>query len=1231
MKETTQTGLVVTPHPLCLQGQRVYHDAGAAQGALLLPGERLDHLLARHGVEPGQQWRVSIGGVEVAEQHWGLVFPKHGHLIEARRVPEKAVIAIAAIAVLAYFTFGAGGLAAGSAAGGAAGTSAGLFAAGGLIGGGVLAAGAVYIGGSILITKLLAPKALGSRQSNDSGGQAFSLSGGRNRVRQFETMGLVLGQPYCVPDLGAAPYTFFANGEQHLWQLFHFGLNCASVSTLRIGQTALENFAGVQVMRDGFDSGNTGLPVLTSDVDSLAGGLLTAPGAPGAFVTRTSSTNTIMLAVDLEATLYAVNKKGAFVNNSMQVSIEYRLLGGGAWLAFSLDGLVAVTLSNASTRPLRLTFERAVAAGQYEVRCAKLSADQTGSTAVNTVTWLTLKSFQKDLGNYKGQARLALQVQASGQLNGALDELNAVATAKPMPYWNGGAWVTATSRANGLSNPGALFLLLARGIRDIDGRLIAGVGLPDSEIDIEGLKLFMVFCAAHGFTFDLFLQENMSVGELLEQIAASGLGSRSEHTGKLGVIWFSDAQPVEAVLNMTTMKARTFAVEYNTQETADEIEYSYFDRARNNTWKPVRVVAPGVTTPQRTARQTLQGVTDELHAAVLARFAMAQNVYQRKSVSCEVDLEHMTFRRGTVMALSHDLTQWGFGGRVQGAVNNAGILTLTLDDLVPAVSPSGAVSRYIGLRIAGEAQYRIFAVAAFAGSTQTVTLATSWPVGLAVPGDAADNPAHDTIWIYDFKATPGQKLRVTDLSPVGNLDGARVQMTPELAEFWDYVWFGAYVPPPATSLLSQGGPVLSRLAVSEQLGRQGNTFFTELTLSFDSTGRFDHADLWGAVSAGVPALLGTTRNHAVSWRGSLDETWTLELRPYSDLHAGLPAALVYAVVGLAAPPPPFDEFLVLAQPDGTRQYNFSYTLTDTPADWLGAEIRYTPGVVADPDWALMQQLQDGTSYYTASPVEINAPLSGSWTFACRSRDSSGNLSTAKTQSITLSKRRTGNTVDEFFEELDNWPGTLGGFVKIGGVLEALNTGTWATLPVTWDAWTRWVMSPTTPAVYTTLAHDLGITLAGQIAADVVADGLATLELRSGADGVAWSAWGSASSTFSARWVQMRVTLSATVPQPVPVLHKLDYSVVAELKTEYINDVVPAGLLGALRIGVGDIRIPLGNTYILIKRSNTTIQDSRAGQWTDQRIDNALTGPRWQFKLNGVLTDPAFVDFYIEGF
>lgn len=342
--------------------------------------------------------------------------------------------------------------------------------------------------------------------------------------------------------------------------------------------------------------------------------------------------------------------------------------------------------------------------------------------------------------------------------------------------------------------------------------------------------------------------------------------------------------------------------------------------------------------------------------------------------------------------------------------------------------------------------------------------------------------------------------------------------------------------------------------------------------------------------------------------------------------------VLHTVVGKTQPPDPFDIFTVMVQPDGTRQFNFAYNPGNSPADWLGAEIRYVNGTVGSPVWASMTPLQDVATYYTSSPVEINAPLAGPYTFACKSLDTTGNESTYLVRSLTLPDRRLGNVFDEFYEGPEGWLGTKTSCHVQDGGLEADDSTTWATLPGTWATWTRWNMAPASPIYYETPARDFGTVVAGQVNSTVDADGTVVQELATSADGVSWSAWGSAASAFSTRYLKMRLTVTATGPAPVPVVRQFDWQVNAPIKSEYLNDIVLSALTGSYRIGVGDVRIPLAGTYAVIKRTSVVIQDSSAGTWASTRIDQTLTyGPRWQFRLNGTLADPAFVDFFIEGY
>jgi hypothetical protein len=341
----------------------------------------------------------------------------------------------------------------------------------------------------------------------------------------------------------------------------------------------------------------------------------------------------------------------------------------------------------------------------------------------------------------------------------------------------------------------------------------------------------------------------------------------------------------------------------------------------------------------------------------------------------------------------------------------------------------------------------------------------------------------------------------------------------------------------------------------------------------------------------------------------------------------------HQVIGKTAPPEPFDTFTVLAQPDGTRQYNYKYTTTAAPVDWLGAEIRYVSGTTSTPDWDTMTLLQDDSTYYTSSPVEMNAPLAGEYTFACKSVDTSGNRSTYKVVNITLPGRRLGNVFDEFFEGADGWLGTKSGCQIQEDILQSIDTTTWATLPATWDAWTRWNFAPTSPISYVSPVRDFGTVIAGQVDTTVDAVGDVVQEYALSTDGSTWGAWTVATAPFSSRYIKVRLTVTANGTYPVPVVRQFDYQITAPMRSEYLNDIdIAVDLDVAHRLGTGNIRIPLAGSYSVIKRTTVVVQDGSAGTWTYVRIDNdPVLGPNWQFRFNGTLADPAYVDFFVEGY
>lgn len=967
MSRIDEGRLVVTPHPLTLEGQ-------TNTPADLKAGESLLSFLERHVPNLHVcKYAVSINGCPISPDHWSRVKPKHGTVIAVRSVVEKEALQLVALAALTYFTFGIG--------------SAGGFVATSF---GKLAATAVFMAGSMLINKVLAPP-MPEIGSTDFGREpTYSIAPGSNRARQHEALPLLLGSIQYAPDYASLPYTWYEGNEQVLGAVFNAGLNVDRFEgALLNGDTELSAYQDVSVWTRGFPGmPEQDIPLFTNP-DVSDGGELEGSGE---WVTRTTSLDTTLIQCDFEIQLFGQGKKGIEGRN-LVLEGRYRPVGAAQWRPIQ-----SIYLNNRAMKPLRRTETIPVESGQYEVawRNATGGSSDDGKTTRNAV-WTQMKSIQPDDGDYLGQSRIGIKVKATGQLNGSLKEIKGRFVARAMPIWNGSSWGVATTPDNGLSNPGAQILLLARGIYVDDpfyGRkLIAGMGLPDDQIDIEGLKAFMLHCTANDLRHDALISDDRSNVDLLNQVARCGLGSFGFFNGKWGVVWAWDNQPLDGVVNMATIKKSTFQASYELASAADGIVYTYLNR---ETWEQdaLYVYAPGKTVMLNPARITGEGVTTTEHAAVMARYHLGQSLYQFKDIQYETDLEHLDYQRMSVLAISHDMTQWGFGGRlVAAAQDEQGVVTLRLDSPVPgqSVHGAGAAEPFIGLRVPGESIYRVFRVVRPSAGALALQLKDPWPEDALFPGEDGDNPAHDTLWFYDFKPTPGARVRVAGMQMQADLGGAQVAVVPESDEFWDYVINGTYEPAGSDSELSRDEtPVVHSLRVTEQQTVQGNTQFTELTITFDVDGELTSAEVWAGPEGQELAHVADTFTRQATFRIDVAGNWMVQVRPMGHTRAGPAASIFYVTQVTDLPPWNYDSLLITEIAGGLRRYAFEYIENDPPLDLAGAEIRYRSGKHAAPVWDAMTPL--GSGFHTAT-FESVLPQEGDWTFALRARNTSGQLST----------------------------------------------------------------------------------------------------------------------------------------------------------------------------------------------------------------------------------------------
>jgi len=314
-------------------------------------------------------------------------------------------------------------------------------------------------------------------------------------------------------------------------------------------------------------------------------------------------------------------------------------------------------------------------------------------------------------------------------------------------------------------------------------------------------------------------------------------------------------------------------------------------------------------------------------------------------------------------------------------------------------------------------------------------------------------------------------------------------------------------------------------------------------------------------------------------------------------------------------------FFISRQPDGTRE--FTWATTTPPADLDGARIRYLLGSTSD--WDAMTPLHTGL--LKASPFETNQLAAGTYTFASKNVDKAGNESAAAVfiTSVTIGDPRIGGSIEDFKEE-PAWTETKTNAIVDGatGWLVASGSGVWNDIPTTWDAWNGWIVTPSGSIQYERKI-DVGIITTFIPLVTVVADSVVIEEAHSDVDS-GYSSFAAVGPEISARFIKIRVTVTGSFPK----IKAMRTILSADLIEEIIEDLDTSTLTGAYDLGVGNIRLPIVNTFSVIKKVDVSLQNVGPG-WSWELIDkDTSVGPNIKiYNATPALAD-ATIDATIKG-
>jgi hypothetical protein len=587
-----------------------------------------------------------LGGDYIDPKIWSRVRPKSGASVYLRVIPQDPVSIISILATAAAPTITTALFPA---------LVAGSFAAS-------VAGAAIAMAVTYAASALFGPRPVQNRAESAS----YSISAARNGLAPYQTVPVVLGTHRMVPPYGAAPYTEIVGNDQFLRFVLVWGYGPVDVSQIKIGNTPIEDFTDVDVEHD-FNGSASTLGLYPGDVsqDDLSIRLTTS------FVSRTTALNTteIGITITFATGLFESNSKGKRVSASARIVGEYRLVGAGSYTAW-----FDKTYSDDTAQVKRVSQRQtALTSGQYEVQIRRFAAEQNlrNDRIYDRADWSDLRSFNTSTQPVllPGIAKSAFRIKATDQLNGIVDQLNALVSLK-IPTWTGSAWTTATTSAT--SNPAAIFRYVLNGAPN--KKPVAAANINDA-----ALGAWFTFCGTNGLAFDQVIDFQLSVRDLLQDVANAGKASPAYVDDKWTVVI---EQPRSTVVqHFTPRNTRNFAGRILYNEIPDALRIRFFNKFSDYREDERVIYDDGFNAENATTFQVidLPGQTDPDNVYKLGRHYIAAARLRPEIFNFEIDVEHIVAMRGDLCRLTHDVP--GIG-QMSGRVVSRAAATIVLDEPV---------------------------------------------------------------------------------------------------------------------------------------------------------------------------------------------------------------------------------------------------------------------------------------------------------------------------------------------------------------------------------------------------------------------------------------------------------------------------------------------------------------------------------------------------------------------
>jgi hypothetical protein len=773
--------------PLLGQAREVYAPEGASL-AQMAEAATPDAFLRRYLV-------ARVDGTDVPVEAWATTRPSAGQLVQfiVRAGSGDFFRTILQIAIVAAAVWVSGG--------GLAGVFGSAFAAGSI--GAALASAGVAIAGNLILNTLIPLEVPGQNSQKPS--PFFTVTGARNSARLYQPAPLVLGKHRVFPPLWGQPIQETVGDDVYLRIPYCFGPAPMQISDVKIGETPLSSYAGVELETRLVHSDPAHLLYAGDPDQDAVGAAITTT-----FQSRTSASDVdeLEVVIGFANGLGGVDSKGRKVSKSVTFEVEYRVAGsGGAWTSVRPDAVQASAAAAAAGEPDRRVFfdlysfaawelQAAAQAGVttgpfsvtradagkgfqhrvrwavpraadgYDVQLRRTTTESADSNTVDAAVWAILgsrKSFVDPFPNRK-LASGVLRVKATDQLNGVIDTFNFIA--EPLvPVFSSGALADPTSATSASleapaasRNPAHLILNVYRGPQNARPR-------SDAKINWPSFARFAKFCADNGLHFDEVVDGALTRAELARRIAQAGYGRLHKWGGKLAIVidrLRTGELPAQVFTprNIVNLRWRkSFPAEVHA------VQIAFANAANGYQADEVTLYLDGYDAANATKFERLQvpGKTDADEVRIVGRQYINNSLRQLEQFTFDMDAEALTCTPGAYTLLQHDVLGTGLGAqRVKSLVmDGADVAGFVLDYPIATSAGPSLACRWRHLEEdGGEAWFEAKDEVAIARDADDPRLFM-----FAAPRDAAEAPVVGDVVLVGEVERVALEVLVRDIAP----------------------------------------------------------------------------------------------------------------------------------------------------------------------------------------------------------------------------------------------------------------------------------------------------------------------------------------------------------------------------------------------------------------------------------------------------------------------------------